>query len=269
MSIATLLAFLFLILSLVSVWIKRTPLLWGLLLALSMLFGWMGGNVDLLGISLIAGLTLLWFLYRWKPYFVLFIILIAAGFIFSMKILPGFTPYRFTSRFAIGLEGPITGLLPLALIVPLARTKTDWLKALLGLIYGCVGIAILALVAVKVGVVHWQWKLPPLAYERFIVNFFLTCIAEEAFFRGFIQNRLCGYFQKASFSKGYALLITSTLFTVKHLIWSPDIATLGFVFLASLLYGGVYLMSKRIESAIVTHFLLNFIHMTFFSYHAL
>jgi membrane protease YdiL (CAAX protease family) len=66
-----------------------------------------------------------------------------------------------------------------------------------------------------------------------------------------------------------ALILSSLIFTAAHLYWSPNLAIFGFVFFAGLLYGGVYLISGRIESAIICHLLLNFIHMTFFSYHAI
>ena len=66
-----------------------------------------------------------------------------------------------------------------------------------------------------------------------------------------------------------ALILTSVLFTATHIYWSPNLEILAFVFLASLLYGSVYLISGKIESAILCHFLLNLIHMTFFSYHAM
>jgi hypothetical protein len=98
--------------------------------------------------------------------------------------------------------------------------------------------------------------MPLLTYS----NLFLTSIPEEGFYRRFIQNKLCPYFGKT-----IALFLTAALFTLTHIFWSPNIGILALTFVAGLLYGGIYLYSKKIESAILCHFLLNFIHITFFS----
>jgi membrane protease YdiL (CAAX protease family) len=121
----------------------------------------------------------------------------------------------------------------------------------------------LALLATVAKATHWELKLPSFFAARLLSNFFLTCIPEEGFYRGFIQNTLGKYLGKSA-----SLILTSLLFAAAHMYWSPNLSLLIFVFLAGLLYGGVYLISGKIESAIFTHFLLNVIHMVFFSYHA-
>lgn len=269
MPLITLFAFIFLVASILSLWIWRDPKIWGTLLSLSILCGFVSGNISQTGLVFIAILVLLWILYNRKQTLSLFILLVGIGTAFKLRFFPGYTPYFFTPKFAVGLEMPFIGLLPLALLVPLARRKKDWTAAINGLLLGCVGISILSVLATVSGVTQWNFKLPTFASERLLSNLLLTCIPEEGFYRGFIQGTLCKYFKNVKLGKTFALILTSILFTAVHLYWSPDIATLGFVFLASLLYGGVYLISKRIESAILCHFLVNFIHMTFFSYHAM
>ena len=265
----SLLTFSLLIVTLISLWVYRSILVWGALLLVTLVAGFYAGHITLVGLLCTAGLIALFAWFKARPFKLLFGVLVIAGFVFGMKLLPCFPPYRFTTHFAIGLQGALPGLLAMALIVPLARSNRDWVGIVKGIFYGCLGITVLAVAATYLGVVRWQFQLPPLAFERFLVNFFFTCIPEEGFFRGFFQARLALYFRSGKLGKLLALLTTSVLFTLGHLFWTSSGAILGFVFLASLLYGGVYLISKRIESAIVTHFLLNFIHMTFFSYHAL
>jgi membrane protease YdiL (CAAX protease family) len=135
-----------------------------------------------------------------------------------------------------------------------------------GIAYGVIGVAILAGLAVIAKAAHWQFKLPSHALLRYGVNFTFTAILEEGFYRGFIQSQLTNYLKGRKY---LALVIASVIFTFAHVYWSPSVAIMAFVFLASLIYGGVFLISGKVESAIVTHFLLNFIHMTFFSYHAM
>lgn len=267
MPIMTLFAFVFLSCSLLSIWIRREPKIWGTLLFLSIISGMIAGHITGVGLVFILLLTLLWWLYDRKPNVALFIALVCLSMSFKLRLLPGYDPYFITPKFAIGLDNPLIGLFPLALLVPLAKDGSDWRGVIKGIIFGCVGIAILALLATISGATQWDFKLPPNMGERLFSNLILTCIPEEGFFRGFVQNTLANYFKNIKLGKALALILASLLFAVSHIFWSPNLGNLLFTFFAGLLYGGVYWYSKKIESAIICHFLLNLIHMTFFAYH--
>lgn len=269
MTAFTFLSFLFLTFSFLSIWIRRDPKIWGTLLGLSLLFGLVAGNILWIGLVFLAGLIALWLSYAKKPNIILFVALIIVTICFKLHLIPGFPPVSIVSKFQIGLEGAVLGLFPLALLVPLSRSIKDWKMALKGVLAGCSGIGILAILATITGTTHWDFKLPTFMPIRMWSNLILTSIPEEGFYRGFLQRGLCHYFPDTKIGKTAALILTSILFAFAHVYWSPNIAILGFVFLASLLYGGVYLISGKIESAIVCHFLLNLIHMTFFEYHAM
>lgn len=255
------LSFLFLTTAFLGLWIKRDPKIWGSLLGISIITASSSGLVTWIGLVILAGTILLWTFYKLKPNVWIFIALVLIGIGFKLKLLPGFPPYFITSKFAIGVINPIIGLLPLALIVPLSR---DWKSILKGIAFGCAGIGLIALLAVLSGAIRINFKIPEHLPLLTYSNLFLTVIPEEGFYRGFIQNRLSNYFGNA-----IALLLTAALFSLTHILWSPNVGVLALTFVAGLLYGGVYIYSKKIESAIFCHFLLNFIHMTFFSYHAI
>lgn len=269
MPLITLCAFIFLGASFLSLWIHREPKIWGTLLGISLLFGLVGGNINWIGLIFIIILLSLWIIYDRKPSATLFVLLVCFSALFKMRLLPGYTPFFFTPKFAVGLEGSLIGLFPLAFLVILARGIKDWAAVLKGLLIGCTGIAILAILATFTGATHWHFKQPTFATARILSNFFLTSIPEEGFYRGFIQHTFYKYFENIRPGKILAIISTSVLFTAAHIYWSPNLQILAFVFLASLLYGGVYLISGKIESSILCHFLLNLIHMTFFSYHAM
>ena len=264
----TSIAFLFLTLSFLSLWVQRKPKIWGSFLCLSLLFGLISGIILWWGLFFLAILIALWISYIKKPTFLLFVVLILLSICFKLRLISGYEPLFFTTKFQISLGTALIGLFPLALIVPLSRSLRDWKSAFLGLLIGCAGIAILAIFATLTGTTHWELKPPPFMAVRCWSNLILTSIPEEGFFRGFLQRELSRYFHNTKMGKLLALVLTSILFTLIHIYWSPNLAILGFVFLASLLYGGVYLLSGKIESAILCHFLLNLIHMTFFEYHA-
>lgn len=265
----TSLSFLFLTLSFLSLWVRRDTKIWASLISLSLIFALIAGNLLGIGLLFLTGLLALWLFYLKKPQIALFLALIIATTGFKLHIFPGFPSVVITPKFLIGLGTALLGLIPLAFLVPLAKSRQDWTMAFKGLMIGCAGIALLAIAATLSGAVHWNFKMPTFLATRLWSTLVLTSIPEEGFYRGFVQRELCRYFHDTRMGKLGALLLTSILFTCTHLYWSPNIAILGFVFLSSLLYGAVYLLSKKIESAIACHFLLNFIHMTFFTYHAM
>lgn len=265
----TFFAFLFLGGAFLSLWLKREPKIWGTLAGISILFGVVAGHIASIGLVFLLCLALLWVFYQRQPSVALFIAIVCLGIGFKLRLLPGFHPYFFTSKFAIGLENPFIGLFPLALVVPLAKNGRDWAAVMKGLGLGCAGIAVLAGLAILTGATQWDFKLPSHMGMRTLSNFVLTSIPEEGFYRGFIQTTLGDYFSNTRWGKGLALLLTALLFSFSHIYWSPNLGILAFTFLTGLLYGGVYLFSQKIESAILCHFLFNLIHMTFFAYHAM
>ncbi|MBS0634080.1 MAG: CPBP family intramembrane metalloprotease [Verrucomicrobia bacterium] len=233
-----------------------------------MVFAVAGGLVHSLGLCYISFLAMLWVIYARKSSAFVFFAIVAYSTCFKLKLLAGFNPIFITSKFAMGLENPLVGLYPLALLVPLARDTQDWKAVLRGVGLSIVGVFLIAIAAVASGAVKLNFSILPFMGLRTFSNFVLTSIPEEAFYRGFVQNTLCTYFKNSRAGKISALLLTSLLFSATHLFWAPSVSILGFTFLASLLYGGIYLYTQKIESAIFCHFLLNFAHMTFFSYHA-
>ena len=104
----------------------------------------------------------------------------------------------------------------------------------------------------EVGLPHWWWLF---AFN----NLVFTCVAEEALFRGFIQQGV------ASRSKPWlGLLVASLLFGAAHLAGGPLLVLLAA--LAGACYGLAFLLSGRLSVAIAIHFLFNFAHLALFTY---
>ena len=103
-----------------------------------------------------------------------------------------------------------------------------------------------------VGLPHWWWLF---AFN----NLVFTCVAEEALFRGLIQQGV------ASRSKPWlGLLVASLLFGAAHLAGGPLLVL--FAALAGACYGLAFLLSGRLSVAIAIHFLFNFAHLALFTY---
>ncbi|TNI76649.1 CPBP family intramembrane glutamic endopeptidase [Aeromonas media] len=104
----------------------------------------------------------------------------------------------------------------------------------------------------EVGLPHWWWLF---AFN----NLVFTCVAEEALFRGLIQQGM------ASRSKPWlGLLIASLLFGAAHLAGGPLLVM--FAALAGACYGLAFQLSGRLSVAILLHFLFNFAHLALFTY---
>lgn len=269
MTVLAALALICLMLSLLSPWVQKNGALWGCFFALSLILGWFARLLSPEAI----GIALAW-IFVWVVYVgqrsgglrnLLFAVIIASSFGFRFHLFPGYTPLCITPQFCMGFETALVGLLPLALCVPLYRLSEDRGSLIGGIFLGILGIAAVAVLAVWAHPMEWHFKLPSYPFLRYSNNLFFVCIPEEAFYRGFLQKQLHSYLGEGRGRGFFSIFITSLLFTLAHVYWSPSIDILGFVFLASLLYGFVYMTSERIESAIFTHFAWNLTQMIFFS----
>jgi len=117
------------------------------------------------------------------------------------------------------------------------------------------------------GQVRPDFKWTPYSSWFLASNLFITCVAEEAFFRGFLLQKMTTALRGWRGGGLIAVLATSILFGLAHLGGGPLLALLAT--LAGLHYAAAYLLSKRVEGAILTHFALNAVHFLAFSYPAL
>lgn len=155
----------------------------------------------------------------------------------------------------------------LLLLIPLSRTKKEWKKVLTtGVVLGTIAIATLMLLSYLFQYVHFSLKLPHFSLLYLLSNLLSTCVAEEAFFRGFLLEQLSKGLNVREPRK-LALLITSIIFGLAH--FPGGVVYVLIATIAGLFYGASYLFTKRIEAAILTHFLVNTAHFFFFSFPAL
>ncbi len=99
---------------------------------------------------------------------------------------------------------------------------------------------------------NWWWLFA-------LNNLLLTCIIEEVFFRGFIQQRLTSLINPLT-----GLILTSLLFGIAH--FSGGFHYVLLATLAGFLYGLVYLNTGKLWHAILLHFCFNMVHLALFTY---
>ncbi|EAR20377.1 CPBP family intramembrane glutamic endopeptidase [Nitrococcus mobilis] len=100
----------------------------------------------------------------------------------------------------------------------------------------------------------------------FILNQILVvAMAEEVFFRGFIQGKLYLLFTSNKLLlKTIPLSITSILFGLVH--FGGGVEYVALATLAGFGYGLVYQLTRNIQLTIISHALFNMIHLLFFTY---
>lgn len=194
----------------------------------------------------------------------------------AMHRLPGFNNPRLIADIKFSADAaPFTlyanfdkaavGLILLAWLCNRTDTVSGWRE----LIWRALPIAVVTavvviVVALTLGYVRPEIKLSWFTPVFLVTNLLFTCVAEEAFFRGFLQDRLVKVFPSTELGALIAVLCSGALFGAAHFAGGPIyvlLATLG-----GLGYACAYAAAKRIEAPIMAHFAFNAVHFIGFTY---
>jgi membrane protease YdiL (CAAX protease family) len=157
------------------------------------------------------------------------------------------------------------GLLFLALMPNRIRSHSEWRLVLLRAFpVAVVTSASVIAMAVAIGFVGVDVKFPQYAPIFLATNLLFTCVTEEAFFRGFLQERLAGFLSSVRHGSCIAVACTGLLFGLAHFSGGPTYVALASM--AGIGYGVAYASSRRIEAAILAHFSVNAVHFLGFTY---
>ncbi|MBF9000340.1 CPBP family intramembrane glutamic endopeptidase [Vibrio nitrifigilis] len=114
-------------------------------------------------------------------------------------------------------------------------------------------------IAVLIGALKFEWSLPAWWWLFAFNNLLFTCVAEEALFRGYLQQKLAN---KLGVVAGIG--IASILFGLAHFAGGPLLVI--FAALTGLGYGLIFYWSQRLWVAVLAHFAFNCIHLLCFTY---
>ncbi|MCE0460034.1 CPBP family intramembrane glutamic endopeptidase [Pseudomonas uvaldensis] len=117
--------------------------------------------------------------------------------------------------------------------------------------------------AILLGMIQWAPKWPDHAWLWMLNNLLLVTVVEEALFRGYIQGGLSRRFSQLAHGDNLALLLASLLFGLVHVGAGWQWVLLSG--LAGVGYGLAYRFGG-LGAAIATHFGLNLLHFTLFTY---
>jgi membrane protease YdiL (CAAX protease family) len=206
---------------------------------------------------------------------------ISAGLVFfvyalamALPLLPGFVRVELVAPralstgaeaygIAVGFPKVVTGILILGLINPvlsrrgiaavLARALPIWIAT----------TALVMIFTLAMGYTAFAPKWDTLFLLWAPINLFFTCLAEEAFFRGYVQHELASA-ARSSAMPGVALVIAAVFFGLLHFKGGATYVVAGAI--AGLGYGWAFLRTQRIEAAMAVHFGLNATHFLLFAY---
>jgi uncharacterized protein len=268
--------------SFISLWLRKTPWIWGSFLFIAYILAFNTGIATC--ISLIPILILLICHYYLSKEittgarFLFFGTALLISCALSFHFLPGFHNWRVAANLLISpgappynlwfnFDTPFIGLFALALSIPLISSRSALLRMLkIALPMSGVGILILMGISVYFNLVQWNPKIPSIVFVWLIANLIFVTIPQEAFFRGFIQKEFYNQLGRNGLAGFGSICITSILFTLLHLIWVADLSFLCLVFVASVIYGTIYQVTESVEASILCHFGVNTTHFFLFTY---
>lgn len=251
------------------------------LLGVASVTGIVGGFVTLVGALELAGFAALAY-YATRsasPRVTAAILSTVVGFLallLAMHLLPGFNNPRLLDNVRTTQDAiPFTlyanfdkGAAGLVLLAFFCKRTTSWsefssdIKKSGARIAGTI-VAVIA-AALAMHVIKFEPKLPSSTVAFIVTNLFFTCVAEEAFFRGLLQEKLSVALAGAKYGRHLAIACSAILFGLVHI--SGGLAYVGLATIAGLGYACIYSATRRIEVPIATHFLFNLIHFTCFTY---
>ena len=195
----------------------------------------------------------------------------------GMHALPGFNNPMVMDRIKfsadaelftlyLNFDKTLAGILLLGLCCPDGPSLRKWLDTLRPgavLLIAC-NVVLLIAASYILGYVRFDPKWTPLFWLWGVVNLFSVCLSEEAFFRGFVQQRLQLALRHRQFGDAYSLAVSALLFGFVHFAGGWKYVLLAS--LAGLGYGYVFLRTRRIEWSMLAHFSLNSAHFFLFTY---
>ena len=201
-------------------------------------------------------------------------ILIALSLAFSLHLIPGFkneiiflSPSFGLSEQPYKLNANLDKALAAIAIILAMRSTVKWKTSIKELYLILTAITIFFTVSILFDAKP-DPKLGAFTLAFIFFNLSVTCLAEEVFFRLIIQDWLFK-FSKGALNGWLAVFITAVIFMLAHFHTGVDAdKRLFLIFIAGILYGGIYLKNKSLGSAIIMHFGINIIHFSFFAYPA-
>ncbi|MEO6918111.1 MAG: CPBP family intramembrane glutamic endopeptidase [Collimonas sp.] len=179
----------------------------------------------------------------------------------NLKLSADAIPFTQYANFDKGTAG----LVLLAFLCQRASSFTAWRDSLKKTwLVGIVTVIAVLGVATLIGYVKPDFKLSQATVLFLVTNLFFTVVAEEAFFRGLLQDRLASSLARFRYGHLLALLCSALLFGAAHAAGGGTYVLLATI--TGLGYAYAYYVTQRVEAPIIIHFAVNAVHFIGFTY---
>jgi uncharacterized protein len=170
-----------------------------------------------------------------------------------IRITPDAAPFTLYANFDKGAAGAVL----LAFFAPRARTWKELGAQFSPLLLGAVVTSTVVFgTALAIGYVRVEPKYPDLTPIFLALNLFFVCVAEEAMFRGLLQERMTLMLEgRGRHWQLVPIAVSALLFGAVHAAGGPQLILLAT--LAGLGYSWTYARTRKIEAAILVHFIVN------------
>jgi membrane protease YdiL (CAAX protease family) len=181
-----------------------------------------------------------------------------------VQVSAGAIPFTLYANF----DKAVAGIVLMGVFCAPIRQSAQWLPMLRRTLPVLLATLVVVLGAgMALGVVRPDVKWTALTPWFLANNLLITCVTEEAFFRGFLLGGMARGMAHRRYGTAVAVVVSTVLFGLVH--WPGGPLLVVFATLAGLGNAAAYLRSGRIEGAILTHFALNAVHFVAFTYPAL
>lgn len=247
-----------------------------LMLGLTAFFGWKESILDAPALLVIASIVIGWSVVEWlrnnnnKYTYLLEGLCVVVAVALFLHAIPGFHNPKVLDAVVIGPQSiPFTmyfnmdkAVVPFILMTCMptlfvAKPLYNAGKAGWGILV--FAIPVLLLLAVALGGLRIEPHAPEWFAQFALANIFFVSLAEEALFRGYLQQRLSRILHPV-----VALLIASVIFGLMH--YRGGLLLIIFASLSGIIYGLAWMWSGRLWVATLFHFGLNCVHLLFFTY---
>lgn len=265
--------YLFLIISIISIFMKHN--VWLVFFIISIVLAYFSETINLQAIIMIFfGLFMVRCYSQMKGIkrYIFSGVIILWAILLALHLVPGFnnlllldsvksgpmsTPYSVHVNFDKAMV-----IFVFVLMMPQMLETQKHVKTV-NLVVAEIGVAVLSLLlmpllGIYLGAIKPEFSIPNWIGLFILNNLFITCVAEEVFFRGYLQSSFMKYGQYT------ALIASSILFGFAHFAGGAEFIV--FATIAGLAYGLIYLSTGRLYMAIIAHFMFNFYHLIFFTY---
>lgn len=251
-----------LMMAIISLWVKRSPWIWGPFLIIAGTLGHFAGNLEPIALAPALALFVLHLILRGPvsglARFILVLLAAAIGFALWFHLLPGFHNWTLNG-ISFELDRPLAGFFALAFATNLLQSPGAFKNLMkVALPLSIVGVAVLVLMGIYFETIHFSPKWQPNIWLFIPGTLILSIIPLEGFLRSFLQTECFNFFGgKGFFANLIAPLFIAALFTAIQYKWITDPLHLMAIFVSGIVYGCIYQYTKAVEASITCHLLFS------------